>query len=73
MVQKKFLVVLLFYLSFCLASEYRSGFRNRKENEIDSDNREEQIDSNDSEVAASKRQEKRMFYYYKTNYLIRIN
>ena len=73
MVQKKFLVVLLFYLSFCLASEYRSGFRNRKENEKDNNNGEEQIDSNDSEDAASKRQEKRMFYYYKTNYLIRIN
>ena len=57
MVPKKFLIILLFYQSFCLASEYRSGFRNRKEN----DNGELQTDSNESEDAASKRQEKRKF------------
>ena len=55
MVPKEFFVLLLFYVSIVSASEYRSGFRNRKEN----DYKDRETEPKDAEDTSATRQKKR--------------
>ena len=54
MLPKEFIVILLFYVSIVLASQYRSGFRNREENNY----KDKETEPTDAEERSATRQEK---------------